>query len=238
MSFEVISAKEGIDTAFDEAAKEIFSVCAEVEAEREPVLALCGGRSVVGLLMALKRESAHQPGGLMRRIHFFMADERLVPLEDENSNFGGLKKLLFDQLLRDGAIRTEQLHPMTPDPRLSDHGCAAYMRELVRFGGRFTAVVLGVGEDGHVAGLFPKHPILQRQEPTFFSFYDSPKPPPQRMTASVQLIREAELCVLLALGAAKQQAWESFLDPDTSFEECPSIVGKEAKRCVVVTDLA
>jgi 6-phosphogluconolactonase len=98
--------------------------------------------------------------------------------------------------------------------------------------------VLGVGEDGHVAGLFPKHPVLQRREPTFFSFYDSPKPPPQRMTASAQLIREAELCVLLALGAAKKQAWERFVDPATTLEECPSVVGKETKRCVVVTDLA
>lgn len=237
MSFEVVSAKESIDRAFDQAAKAIFSACAGAPKEQFPVVALCGGRSVVGLLGALKRESAHQPSGLMHRIHFFMADERLVPLEDESSNYGGLQKLLFDQLLRDGTIRKEQLHPMISDPRQSDHGCSAYAEELARFGGRFTVVVLGVGEDGHVAGLFPRHPVLQRREPAFFSFYDSPKPPPQRMTASAQLIRESELCILLVLGAGKQLAWESFSNPGTSFEECPSVVGREAKKCMVVTDL-
>jgi 6-phosphogluconolactonase len=173
----------------------------------------------------------------MQRVHFFMADERLVPLSDENSNYGALHRLLFADLVKDGPIRAEQLHPLNPDPRESDHGCAAYADELGRFGGKFTVVVLGIGEDGHVAGLFPNHPVLQRREKTFFSFYDSPKPPPQRMTASAQLIREAELCVLLALGEGKREAWTRFSKAETSFEECPSVIGKEVKESVVVTDL-
>jgi 6-phosphogluconolactonase len=237
MGMEIVSAKGGLDAAFDKAAKALFAVCDKVPADSAPVIALCGGRSVVGLLGALKREAAHQPAGLMQRIHFFMADERLVPLSDENSNYGALKRLLFDDLVREGAIRQEQLHPLHPDPREGDHGCAAYAEELRRFGGHFTAVVLGIGEDGHVAGLFPRHPVLQRRENTFFSFYDSPKPPPQRMTASAQLVRESDLCVLLALGEGKREAWERFSRDETPFEECPSVIGKEAKECVVVTDL-
>ncbi len=237
MSMEVVSAKGDLDAAFDRAAKAIFAVCAQVPLGSDPVMALCGGRSVVGLLGALKRESVNQPAGLMQRIHFFMADERLVPLNDENSNYGALHRLLFADLVKDGTIRTEQLHPLISDPSESDHGCAAYADELGRHGGRFTAVVLGIGEDGHVAGLFPNHPALQRREKTFFSFYDSPKPPPQRMTAGAQLIREAELCVLLALGEGKRDAWNRFSEPETSFQECPSVIGKEVKKYVVVTDL-
>jgi 6-phosphogluconolactonase len=237
MSMKVVSAKGDLEAAFDKAAKAIFAACERVPHGNEPVIALCGGRSVVGLLGALKRESAHQPAGLMQRVHFFMADERLVPLSDENSNYGALHRLLFADLVKDGTIRAEQLHPLNPDPRESDHGCAAYADELGRFGGKFTVVVLGIGEDGHVAGLFPNHPVLQRREKTFFSFYDSPKPPPQRMTASAQLIREAELCVLLALGEGKREAWTRFSKAETSFEECPSVIGKEVKESVVVTDL-
>ncbi len=237
MGIKVVSAKEDQGAAFNIAAKAIFAVCAKVPQGKEPVIALCGGRSVVGLLSALRHESAHQPAGLMRRVHFFMADERLVPLNDENSNYGALHRLLFADLVKEGTIGAEQLHPLNPEPCESDHGCAAYTDELNRHGGHFTVVVLGIGEDGHVAGLFPNHPVLQRRERTFFSFYDSPKPPPQRMTASVQLIREAELCVLLALGEGKRDAWGRFSNPGTSFEECPSLIGKEVQECIVVTDL-
>jgi 6-phosphogluconolactonase len=234
---EIVSAKGDLNAAFEIAAKSIFTACLKVAADKDPVIALCGGRSVVGLLGAIKRESAHQPAGLMQRLHFFMADERLVPHSDENSNYGALHRLLFEGLVKEGTIRAEQLHPLNPDPRESDHGCAAYAEELKRFGFHFTVVVLGIGEDGHVAGLFPGHPVLQRREKTFFSFYDSPKPPPQRMTAGAQLIRESDLCVLLALGEGKRDAWTRFSKAETSFEECPSVIGKEVKECVVVTDL-
>ena len=111
------------------------------------------------------------------------------------------------------------------------------MHELESFGGKFDVVVLGMGEDGHVAGLFPHHPILQRQEKQFFSFYDSPKPPSDRMTASMPLLTEAKLAVLLALGEAKRTAYERFNDAATTVEACPSISVKRCQEVLVVTDL-
>ena len=73
-----------------EVARHIFAVCRQQPAGTPLVVGLCGGRSVVGLLAAVEAEAAAQPADLLGRIQFFMADERLVPLDDEQSNFGGL----------------------------------------------------------------------------------------------------------------------------------------------------
>jgi 6-phosphogluconolactonase len=234
---EILSAGQSLDASLDRAAEAIFSVLKDQPKDAPLVIGLCGGRSVVGLLGALERCSVSQPPEILRRVQFFMVDERLVPITDENSNFGGLQKLLFDKLVRDGVLARSQLHPFNPQMSLPDAGCAAYGDELQRHGGRFTVVVLGVGEDGHIAGLFPHHPTLQHTDTGFLSFFDSPKPPPARMTAGPTLITSADLSVVLLLGEGKRGAWETFRAGRVPIEECPALLALTAKRCVVITDL-
>lgn len=235
---KILPAHQSLDAAFDEAARSIFASFSKKSANEPLVLGLCGGRSVVGLLQALRRVSSDLPQELMRRVQFFMVDERLVPLTDDQSNFGGLKKLLFDELVRDGVIDASQLHPFVPNETLPDHGCAQYTAELNAHGGTFTCVVLGVGEDGHVAGLFPHNAVLARKEAGFVSFVDSPKPPPQRMTATRQLLVSADLAILLVLGEGKRDAWNRFQSEATTEADCPSVLVKSVKEALVVTDLS
>ncbi len=239
MGTETIKAEPGLlDGALQEAARKIFAALKSQPKDAPLTLGLCGGRSVVGLLAALERESHSQPQDLLTRVQFFMVDERLVPLTDEQSNFGGLKKLLFDKLVEEGAISASQLHPFVPNSAAPDHGCADYWQELSRFGGRFTVVVLGVGEDGHVAGLFPGHPLLNETAPRFFQFFDSPKPPPARMTAGKALVMGADLSVVLLLGEGKRAAWNTFREATVSPSECPALLATRARECVVITDLS
>lgn len=237
MSTTIIRAAGNLDGALQETAKQIFATLKAQGPQAPLTVGLCGGRSVVGLLSALEKESENQPNDILKRIQFFMVDERLVPLADEQSNYGGLKKLLFDSLVEKGAISEAQLHPFVCDANLNDYGCAHYVDELGRSGGRFTVVVLGVGEDGHVAGLFPRHRSLSVPGLNFIHFHDSPKPPAGRMTASVGLIEGADLSIVLALGEAKRTAWESFKAEGTDVADCPAITATRAKACVVVTDL-
>ncbi len=238
MAVEIVQAGASLERALLEAARKIFSTLAAQPKDAPLTIGLCGGRSIVGLLTALERESHQQPGDLLGRVQFFMVDERLVPLTDEQSNFGGLKKLLFDALVNQGAIEASQLHPFVTDDIQPDFGCASYAEELSCFGGRFTVVVLGVGEDGHVAGLFPQHLVLRNEERAFFSFKDSPKPPPARMTAGKALITAASLSILLFLGEGKRAAWSAFNAAGTSTAECPALLATAAESCVIVTDLA
>lgn len=237
MAPTIIKARGNLDDALRQVARRIFEVCKGKDASKPLVIGLCGGRSVVGLLGALEKESTHQPDDLLGRIQFFMVDERLVPLTDEQSNYGGLKRLLFNSLVEKKAISESQLHPFITNTSVKDFGCAGYMDELGRSGGIFTVVVVGVGEDGHIAGLFPHHQSLAEKSKTFLHFHDSPKPPADRMSASPALITSADLSVVLALGEAKRTAWEAFKSEAVSEEECPAKLALKAGACLVVSDL-
>lgn len=237
MSVDFVAPGASLEHKFSIAAQAIFDVLKQ-KAEDEPlVVGLCGGRSVVGLVKALRDESAHQPKTLFQRVQFFMVDERVVPLSDPQSNFGGLKSLLFDDLKREGFIREEQLHPFVATMDSAQNACADYMNTLRKFGGYFSVVVLGMGEDGHVAGLFPRHPVLSQNALGFAAFADSPKPPPQRMTASLPLVTASSLGVLLALGEGKRDAWTTFKKSGVTVDECPARAVLSMSRCLILTDL-
>jgi 6-phosphogluconolactonase len=66
-------------------------------------------------------------------------------------------------------------------------------------------VLLGVGEDGHIASLFPGHPVLRATGLTA-GVRDSPKPPPERVTLTLEVIRDARQVLILATGSAKADA--------------------------------
>lgn len=237
MNAKILCPGESIERKLEVAAKDVFEVLRQ-QAPTDPlVIALCGGRSVVGLLKALLDESEIQPPELLKRVQFFMVDERIVPPSHPESNFGGLKGQFFDALIKRGRIAADQLHVFSIVKERAYDDCAAYLSELERFGGAFTVVVLGMGEDGHIAGLFPNHGALRVQESSFVPFFDSPKPPADRVTASRHLITSASLGVLLALGESKRDAWNAFLSRDISVEQCPAKLAESIARCVVITDL-
>jgi 6-phosphogluconolactonase len=238
MKLEVIGGTGALEEKCLRAATAMFDVLAAQPGNEPLAIGLCGGRSVVGLLKGLEQASKTQPSALLRRIHFFMVDERLVPLTDPDSNFGGLKQQLFMRLVEDGLISESQLHPFLASTEDATSACTAYHQELQRFGGRFTVVVLGVGEDGHVAGLFPHHTALARTDAAFIPFFDSPKPPAARMTASRKLVTDSAVSVLLVLGEGKRAAWERFEAEGLAVEECPARMVKTMSRCLVLTDLA
>lgn len=238
MALEIISGTGSLEEKCLVAAASVFQVLAARPSNEPLTIGLCGGRSVVGLLKALQQASQTQPRELLSRIHFFMVDERIVPLTDPDSNFGGLQQQLFTRLLQEGFITESQLHPFVASKEDAQSACESYLQELQRFGGRFSVVVLGVGEDGHVAGLFPKHPALTETEIAFIPFFDSPKPPAARMTASRKLVTDSAMSVLLALGEGKRAAWERFNSESSSVEDCPALMVKTMSRCLVVTDLA
>lgn len=211
------------------------SLANAVDADGVAVLGLCGGRSVVGLLKALM--TSKDANDVLKDVQFFMVDERLVPITDEQSNFRLLNELLFLELLGNKTIQRRQIHPFEPDDKQSDFGAANYLRILNGFGGAFTSIVLGMGEDGHVAGLFPKHPALESAGREFLTFFDSPKPPPARMTASLPLLTSAKTAILLAIGEGKRNAYERFQDHYESIEDCPAKLVSGIETVVIGTDL-
>lgn len=199
-------------------------------------LALPGGRSVLGLLEAITVPGLIS-GEVWRKLHFFMVDERLVPIRDPQSNFSVLRQALFDEILGRDLILEAQVHPFHYDAQAKDLGLGAYGEELRRFGGCFDVVVLGVGEDGHVAALFPGHPALEARG-LFVSFNDSPKPPAGRMSATRALIAKAQFGLGLCIGEGKKGALKNYVNPTGVEELCPAKILDRLPTAAMLTDIA
>jgi 6-phosphogluconolactonase len=175
-------------------------------------------------------------------VQVWFADERCVPPEDEQSNY----RLAAETLLGAAAIPAEQVHRMRGELG-PDEGAASYARELGEHVERSPAqppgppvldlIILGIGPDGHVASLFPGAPTLAASEDAIcLGVHDSPKPPPERITLSLAVLRAARSCLLLATGAAKADAVSAML-AEPSRHVPASLLARE-RLTVIVDDAA
>jgi 6-phosphogluconolactonase len=112
-------------------------------------LALTGGSTPRATYAILAAEHARDVE--WRRVQFFVGDERLVPYEDPRSNWGVARAVWLAGL----GLPAEALHPMPVDQE-DDEAARSYERELrARAQGGLDFVMLGLGDDGHTASLFP-----------------------------------------------------------------------------------
>jgi 6-phosphogluconolactonase len=131
------------------------------------------------------------------RVAVLFGDERCVAPEHPDSNY----RMAREALLAHVAPATVYRMPAELGP---EEGAREYAR-VVEAVAPLDFVLLGVGEDGHVASLFPGHPLLKAAGLTA-GIRDSPKPPPERVTLTLGAIRDARQVLILATGAGKADA--------------------------------
>ena len=203
-----------------------------LEEKDEAVWALPGGRSVGGIFDILSENADLD----WSRIHFFMADERLVPVDETESNFRLLMERLLYPLLKRGKTFKKNMHPFIYRKNDKDSGLRIYKRELIKFGGKYDAVLLSSGEDGHIAGLYPDHSSIRDNAKYFIKMDNSPKPPPERMTSSRNLLASSLMAVLLFFGKGKKDALNMFRDSKLAIEKCPAKIVSLIEKSYVLTD--
>ncbi len=161
-------------------------------------IVLTGGRVAAKVLHAV-RELPASAAIDWSRVDLWWGDERFLPSGDPDRNETQAREALLDKLPLDPA----RIHAMPPSDDLDATTAAArYADELGTPLPRFDVLMLGVGEDGHVASLFPEHPGLEA-EGTVAAVFDSPKPPPTRVTLTFTTIQSAEEVWLIAAGPDK-----------------------------------
>jgi 6-phosphogluconolactonase len=137
--------------------------------------------------------------------YVFWADERWVPLSSPDSNYGVAKSLLFNNLpIPSGQIYTlDNSHSPGETARAYEFALEKIFQVESKQIPRFDLILLGVGEDGHTASLFPGHPALKEARRCVVPILNAPKPPPVRITMTLPLINHACNVIFVAAGSAK-----------------------------------
>ena len=194
--------------------------------------AMPGGRSVSGIFRSLAKRNDIP----WEKIHIFIIDERLVPIEANESNYKLLYENMVARLLNKRKIPAENIHPFIFKPEDIDKGVEAYELELKKFGNYFDIILLSSGEDCHIAGIYPGHNSIKNKYKYFFTMNDSPKPPKDRMSSSIALLTRSSASVLLFYGDSKKKAFLDFLDNNIDETGCPAKVVKKINNSLVLTD--
>ncbi|BBN17457.1 6-phosphogluconolactonase [Marchantia polymorpha subsp. ruderalis] len=164
------------------------------------------------------------------RWHVFWADERVVPLDHPDSNY----KLALDGLLSKVPIPPGNVYAindkLSPQKAAEDYELG--LKQLVKKNvlrldeageyPRFDLILLGMGPDGHLASLFPHHPLVSKTDTWVASIEDSPKPPPERITLTLPAINAAENVAFVATGSGKADKLKLVFGGDLPFGEVPA----------------
>jgi len=220
-----------------DAANAWIHVVTQAGQEGKPhFVALSGGRivrdfykNVVDDARARKTDFAH--------VQFFWGDERCVPPTNPESNFGVAQTLLFEPL----AIRASQIHRIHGEDSPADavrrmnSDVLGLLPQNASGQPIFDLIFLGLGEDAHVASLFPTAPVEVVEATGPFLSVVGPKPPPQRITMSYRTIAAAREVWVLISGAGKVKALSDSLAPNSLTPLGGVIGGRASTR--IYTDI-
>ncbi|MGA7595396.1 MAG: 6-phosphogluconolactonase [Gallionella sp.] len=133
--------------------------------------------------------------------HVYFGDERCLPVEHSERNSRMAAQAWLDHV----AIPRAQIHPI-PAEQGPEAAAADYSGTLDGIE-RFDLVLLGLGEDGHTASLFPGHELGNTPAaPAALAVHDAPKPPPERVSLSANRLGAARRVIFLVAGESKRQA--------------------------------
>ena len=175
-------------------------------------IALSGGNTPLLMFEIIAKEYAK--AFMWQKLHFFWVDERCVLESNPESNFGNAYKSLFSKI----SIPRENLHPI--------HGGDDPLNEVVRYTGEiltnvpcinnfpaFDLILLGMGNDGHTASIFPGQADLF-ETTAICSISQHPQTLQKRITLTGKVINNASEIVFLVTGTNKADKIKSIIHDD------------------------
>lgn len=204
------------EVAFASTAAAFLAEAMRRVGQREFSMALTGGSSPRGPY----RHLSGIPGLPWDRARLFFGDERGVPPDHPESNYGMARLELLSRV----PVSDARVHRMEAERDDRDAAAADYGELLPA---RLDILLLGIGPDGHTCSLFPGATELEERERRVVPSR-SPEPPHPRLTITPPVIRAAALRVMLATGAERARAVARALEGAWAPRECPAQLARDA----------
>ena len=174
-------------------------------------VALSGGKTPVDLY---KRLCVYKDTFSWEKTHIFLADERFVPAYDKDSNLGLIKEHLLNHI----EIPDENLHTISTEDITLEQSARRYEEDIRRFFRsegdsipQFDLIMLGIGEDGHTASLFPGASSLTVTERLAIAV-TTDRIPHQRISLTLPVLMNAKQIIFLVSGVNKARILKEILE--------------------------
>ncbi|MCK4872864.1 MAG: 6-phosphogluconolactonase [Phycisphaerales bacterium] len=181
-------------------------------------IALCGGRTPIPLYRRLMLDPAYRAMP-WRRTHLWLVDERRVPFDHEESNWRMIREIIGDH----ADIPPVQLHPIFALSPTADREYEQTLKETLAWRekghDRLDYVLLGMGEDGHIASLFPGSPVTFERD----RLVSLAEPSRDRVTMTLGLINAARFVSVFVTGEHKHAAVRKLAGRGCGVSELPAL---------------
>lgn len=195
-------------------AQKIQTASEEAIADRGVFRIALSGGSTPKALYALLAEEPYRSSIRWNDIHFFWSDERCVPPEHPESNF----RLAWETLLSRIPVEQTNIHRMHGEDQDPQRAASDYEQEIRNFFQvpaeqipQFDLILLGMGDDGHTASLFPFSPALEVTDRLVTANYVE-RLASTRLTFTAKLINEAACVMMMVSGKSKARALKEVLE--------------------------
>jgi 6-phosphogluconolactonase len=198
------------------AARQIAKAIEQAIADRSRASVMLAGGSTP---RAVYRHLAQTQGLPWEKVEIYFGDERSVPPGDSQSNYRMARESLLDAV----PIPPAQVHRLSAERPDREAAADEYARLLPE---RLDLVILGVGEDGHTASLFPGSSALKERVRKVLAVV-GPKAPLHRLTVTPPVIAAARVKIILVSGAGKAGAVAQALEGPDQPVQCPAQLARD-----------
>lgn len=223
-----------LDTLYKKAADTFVKLSEQsIQKKGQFVVAISGGSSPKAIFSLLATpEYADQID--WSKVYVFWVDERWVSLDDEKSNFKMTREILLDKV----PVNRNQIFPMYKDgiePEAYAKEYEAQIRSVLGEEGVFDFILLGMGDDGHTASLFPGEAVLDEKEKWVAAYYLKPQEM-FRITLTEPVINKSDNILIVTFGASKKHALNEVLNGEYNPKQYPLQLIEKKDTVQIFTD--
>jgi 6-phosphogluconolactonase len=184
-------------------------------------LALSGGNTPKTLFRKLSLQT-YKDKVNWSSVHLFWVDERCVAPHDQQSNYG----MVYDNLLRYISIPDTNVHRIKgeEEPEAACQDYAAEIRKVVPYADnfpRFDWILLGVGDDGHTASLFPGSKTLKEIEKVCV-VAEHPVTGQKRVSLTLPVLNNSKIVTFMVSGSSKKEVVRRLVGKQGSYMQFPA----------------